>query len=284
MTSSRTVGSRARTVYVQSSWFCSKRRRKLDHGQHLTGRNHLLLRNGILLFRYPVLTHALSRLGDLAQDILASDVADTDDAGANGEVRAIASEPTTRSSNHRSIEGRSGVVFVMEIGSNQWYMQEWFRCKPPSSTRDDELPCLGLLACSRLVGLSSLICQTLHRLTLCQRLLLTRRRAVLRKDMRTWRICHPGCHTYNICGTTPWAGSPRQAFCKVQETTNVYELTSRLILIRACSTRFHKHLSQNLHGNSVGCYSCAGQHTYPQSLPCFPCATTEATFFSLCSA
>lgn len=109
-------------MYVQSSWFCSKRRRRLDHDQHLAGRKHLLLRNGILLFRDPVLTHALPRLGDLAQDILASDVADTDDAGANGEVRAIASEPTTRGSNHRSIEGRSDVIFVMENGSNQWYM------------------------------------------------------------------------------------------------------------------------------------------------------------------
>lgn len=31
MISSRTVGSRASTVYVQSSWFCSKRRRRLCH-------------------------------------------------------------------------------------------------------------------------------------------------------------------------------------------------------------------------------------------------------------
>ena len=73
-----------------------------------------LLSNGSLLFGDPVLAHALPRLGDLAQDILASDVADTDDAGADCEVRAIASEPTTRSCNHRRIEGCIGIVYVME--------------------------------------------------------------------------------------------------------------------------------------------------------------------------
>jgi hypothetical protein len=35
MISSRMVGSKARTVYVQSSWFCSNRRRKLGNGQRL---------------------------------------------------------------------------------------------------------------------------------------------------------------------------------------------------------------------------------------------------------
>ena len=138
-------------MYVQSSWFCSKRRRRLYHGQHSSNQRLHLPRVASLLFGDSVLAHALPRLGDLAQDILASDVADADDAGANGEVRAIASEPTTRSSNHRSIEGRSDVIFVMEIGSNQWwYMQEWFRCKPPSITRDDELLCLGSLTSCRL--------------------------------------------------------------------------------------------------------------------------------------
>ena len=76
----------------------------------MTSTTHFLLRKCSLLFGDPVLAHALPRLGDLAQDILASNVADTDDAGANGEVRTIASEPTTRGSNHRSIEGWRGVI------------------------------------------------------------------------------------------------------------------------------------------------------------------------------
>ena len=126
MISSRTVGSRAKTVYVQSSWFCSKRRRRLGYGQHLPSTIYLLFRECSLLFGDPVLAHALPRLRNLAQDILASDVADTDDAGANGEVRAIASEPTTRSSNHRRIEGCISVLLMMEIGSNQWYARRGF--------------------------------------------------------------------------------------------------------------------------------------------------------------
>lgn len=111
---------------------------------------NVLFNNGVLLFGDPVFAHALPRLRDLAQYILASNVADTDDAGANGEVRAIASEPTTRSCNHRRMEGCIGVIPVMEIGSNQWYSMHGVvslqATARPSITRDDEMLCLGLFA------------------------------------------------------------------------------------------------------------------------------------------
>lgn len=119
---------------------------------------NILFNRGILLFGDPVLAHALPRLGDLAQDILASNVADTDDAGANGEVRAIASEPTTRSCNHRRMEGCIGEILVMEIESNQWFSMHGVvslqAAARPSITRDDEMPVPRLVRVSS--GLRSL--------------------------------------------------------------------------------------------------------------------------------
>jgi len=155
MISSRTVGSRARTVYVQSSWFCSKRRRRLYHGQHSSNQRLHLPRVASLLFGDSVLAHALPRLGDLAQDILASDVAGTDDAGANGEARAIASEPTTRSSNHRSIEGCSGVFYCDGDWKQSMMVRSGF---VPSHRQSHAMTSCCASARSRLVGFSSLTC------------------------------------------------------------------------------------------------------------------------------
>jgi hypothetical protein len=103
-------------------------------------------RTASLLFGDPVVAHALARLGDLAQDILASDVADTDDAGAHGEARTIASEPTTRSSNHRSIEGWSGVGLMKTESDQCWHSGAFVASHPPARAMTDAGLCLGLLA------------------------------------------------------------------------------------------------------------------------------------------
>ena len=66
MISSRMVGSRARTVYVQSSWFCSKRRRRLDYSQQTVNRSCQLLSTPSLFFSDPIVAHALPRLRYLA--------------------------------------------------------------------------------------------------------------------------------------------------------------------------------------------------------------------------
>lgn len=75
------VGKRARTVKVQSSWFCSNRRRRLyatSFGQFrgACGETRLAgCRNGqpkedVLLFGDTVATHALARIVDFVQYIL----------------------------------------------------------------------------------------------------------------------------------------------------------------------------------------------------------------------
>lgn len=99
------VGRRARTVKVQSSWFCSKRRRKLyDRGvQGLAGEVLNMMRiwrQHVLLLGYAIATHALARIIELSQDILGCDVAGADNTSADGQRCAIALEPLPRRGEH----------------------------------------------------------------------------------------------------------------------------------------------------------------------------------------
>lgn len=91
------VGRMARTVNVQSSWFCSKRRRRLSSACQRAA-SGIGRRGGCALLAGDALvTDALASFGELAQQVLAGEVASAQDASADGEVGAIAPEPPARS-------------------------------------------------------------------------------------------------------------------------------------------------------------------------------------------
>ena len=84
---------------VQSSWFCSKRRRKLERQDSLVKRNYTgqqFPREDSLLFGDAVATHALPRIVEPGQDILRHDVARSDDTDTDGDRRAVLAHPAPR--------------------------------------------------------------------------------------------------------------------------------------------------------------------------------------------
>lgn len=91
------VGNRASTVNVQSSWFCSKRRRrlksrcKLSHGPQTATMGWL---SSLLLLGNAIATHALARIVDSTQNILCGQISSTYDASAYRNGRPIALEPS----------------------------------------------------------------------------------------------------------------------------------------------------------------------------------------------
>jgi hypothetical protein len=90
-------------VKVQSSWFCSKRRRKLGRqGSSVRGnhRQQELRREDSLLFGNAVAAHALPRIVEPRQDILRHDVARSDDTDTDGDRHAVLAHPAPRRGEH----------------------------------------------------------------------------------------------------------------------------------------------------------------------------------------
>lgn len=115
-----TVGRRASTVNVQSSWFCSNRRRKLYHREgdapdHVSPTNPSRQILSItekhwahsLLLSDAITTHTLTRVVDLVQDKLGSDVAGTDNANTNGNGSPVVAQPAPRGQEHGAEAGKS---------------------------------------------------------------------------------------------------------------------------------------------------------------------------------
>jgi len=100
MISSRIVGRSANTVYVQSSWFCSNRRRRLEHRQYCSARTSI---RDLLLFRYPVLTHTLPCFEPFAPCVLSSKIAQPDGPSSCCQPSPVAPEPAARCLYHRCI-------------------------------------------------------------------------------------------------------------------------------------------------------------------------------------
>jgi len=95
------VGSSASTVKVQSSWFCSKRRRKLEvPGVRTTAKPTADRPDDLLLLRDAIAAHTLARIVDLAQDILCDDVACSDDAHSNPDRCTITAKPAPCGAEH----------------------------------------------------------------------------------------------------------------------------------------------------------------------------------------
>lgn len=57
-------------------------------------------RDGALLLCDAIIAHALSRLSELAQDILPCQITSSEHSGTDGKVCAIAPEPATRALYH----------------------------------------------------------------------------------------------------------------------------------------------------------------------------------------
>lgn len=97
------VGSNARTVNVQSSWFCWNRLRRLSEMHVSTYPVHTSYDRLHLLFLCnSITTHALPRIRQLAQDILRSNIAGSQDSQPNRDWSAVALEPASCSRNHGS--------------------------------------------------------------------------------------------------------------------------------------------------------------------------------------
>lgn len=95
-------GRRARTVNVQSSWFCSKRRRKLSDVLLVYMLPLTLIRwdGCLLLLRDTIAAHALASIIELANDILGRDVTSTDDAHAYSNGRPVIAQPAPSGCEH----------------------------------------------------------------------------------------------------------------------------------------------------------------------------------------
>lgn len=105
------VGRRARTVKVQSSWFCSNRRRRL-HRQIASalGCSSRRQREGILLLGDAIAAHALARILELAQDIIGDNIAGADNTSTDGERCSVAAEPPLRGGQHGRVLGDSSSI------------------------------------------------------------------------------------------------------------------------------------------------------------------------------
>jgi hypothetical protein len=94
------VGRIARTVKVQSSWFCSKRRRRLCYLLAARPLSCLVSCACILLLCDALIAHALSRLGQLPKHILPRQIPGAQHSSPNGEVCAIPPKPSSRALYH----------------------------------------------------------------------------------------------------------------------------------------------------------------------------------------
>lgn len=86
-------GRRARTVNVQSSWFCSNRRRKLQDAVSQERRSSITPIVDSLLLGNPVAAHALPRIADLVQDILRHHVSSSNDTDTDGDGSPVVTQP-----------------------------------------------------------------------------------------------------------------------------------------------------------------------------------------------
>ena len=99
---SAAVGRRARTVKVQSSWFCSNRRRRLIRRVRMIPFRTESRGRTLLVSRNPLNAHALSCLGQFPERILACDVAHSNHAKAHSESGTIPAQPSARGVYHPS--------------------------------------------------------------------------------------------------------------------------------------------------------------------------------------
>ena len=99
---SAAVGRRARTVKVQSSWFCSNRRRRLFTHVSIHAVSSRSSRKYVLFSCDPINAHALSCLGQLPEGILAQDISHPDHAESDSKLGTISAQPSARSVYHAS--------------------------------------------------------------------------------------------------------------------------------------------------------------------------------------
>ena len=127
------VGSSASTVNVQSSWFCSKRRRKLVRWCRLsvTWSLQTKRRKGapILLFGNAIAAHTLASIVEFIEDIIRHDISSADNSDADGDGGAIPAEPSSRGREHDfGSRGRDG-PFRSRRGFGDESCRKASRCK-----------------------------------------------------------------------------------------------------------------------------------------------------------